>query len=72
MENNTYDDDDDDFRSDNHADQLNTLDDLFNFGSQENDSYEDPCAYSCKKPPFNLVRAFVQVIDYNPRAYNIL
>ena len=51
LENNTY------FRNDNHDDRLNSLGDFIASSAQEFDIYEDPRAYSHKKPHFDLVGA---------------
>ena len=48
--------DEDDFKSCSHDDHLSILDYLIAYGSQEYDSYEDPRAYSPKKPCSSLVR----------------
>lgn len=52
----TY-DDNVNFKSGRHNDHLSNLVDSIAHGSQESDTYEDPHAYSCKKPHSNLVRA---------------
>lgn len=56
LKNKTYDDDDDDFNSGSHDDQLNNVHHLITFDPQQ-DNLEDPRAYSHKSPHFRLVKA---------------
>lgn len=60
------------FKSGNHVDRLSNLNDLSASSLQEFDDYEDPHAYSHKKPHFNLVRALYKVMDRSPGAYNTI